>query len=230
MPAKIATIANEKGGVSKTTICFELAVNAMRNGLKVIVVDTDPQQSSVKWKMRRTAVSPDLPTIKVLPIIGLSVGTQIRELATECDLLLVDAGGRDSQEMRLAMLTSHLVVIPTTCSDMDLDGLNRMAMIVNEVRLSNPALEAWVLLTKIKASQTPSTARAAVEEALEREIAPGLPAMHSVLNGLMTAHTYFRQACDDAYSWGRSVQEMDRRNAKAVSESIAVYQEVMRHG
>lgn len=230
MAGKIVTIANEKGGVSKTTVTFELAVNAMRAGLKVIVVDTDPQQSSVKWKMRRAAVSPDLPTIKVLPIVGISVGTQIRELAMECDLLIVDAGGRDSQEMRLAMLTSHLVVIPTTCSDMDLDGLNRMAMIVNEVRLSNPALESWVLLTKIKSSQTPSAARAAVEEALEREITPGSPAMGTVLNGIMGAHTYFRQACDDAYSWGRSVQEMDRRNPKACSESVSVYHDVMRHG
>lgn len=227
MAALIVTIANEKGGVSKTTTCFELSVNALKAGSKVCVIDTDPQQSSTKWKLRREQVSPQLPIIRVLPIVGISVGTQIREIAADYDLVIVDAGGRDSQEMRLAMLTSHLVVIPTTSSDMDLDGLNRMAMIINEVRLSNPGLQAWILITKIKASQTYSTAKTSLDEVLKREIAPGSPAMRTIFNRVMVAHSNFRQAFDDAYSWGRSVLEMNRRNPKASSESVAIYQEVM---
>lgn len=229
--AFILTIANEKGGVGKTTTAVELALQAQAAGHKVVVVDTDHQQSCIKFKMRREQLSGDLPKLRVIPLVGKSVGVQIRELASEFDLVIVDAGGRDSQEMRLALLTSHLVIIPSSAKSMETDGFNKMAALINEVRLQNPDLKALVLPTRLGASSA-SADRGTITEELAKPIDPTVPEdlISDVLPEVMHANTVWRVAYDKAYTWGRSVVEMENRDPKAVSEVVGIYQEVLRHG
>ena len=225
----IITVANEKGGVGKTTTAVELALQALSAGHKACIIDTDHQQSCVKFKMRREQLAGEVAKLKVLPLVGKSVGLQIRELATEFDVLVVDAGGRDSQEMRLAMLTSHLVVIPTSAKSLETDGLNKMAALVNEVRLQNADLSAVILPTRLGASSH-SADRDIIIEECARPIDPDHPeggAIHDVLPVVLRAHTVWRNAYDKAYTWGKSVLEMSPRDPKATSEVVGIYREVM---
>ena len=52
MPTVIA-VANQKGGCGKTTVAMNLAgVLSSEGGMRVLLIDADPQASAQQWAMR----------------------------------------------------------------------------------------------------------------------------------------------------------------------------------
>ena len=53
MDTQIISLANQKGGVGKTTTCANLGIGLAREGKRVLLVDLDPQASltlSLGWR------------------------------------------------------------------------------------------------------------------------------------------------------------------------------------
>lgn len=57
--------AAPKGGVSKSTLCRNLAVAASMDGLRVSTADLDPQASLTIWARRRPTTAPSIKHYRV---------------------------------------------------------------------------------------------------------------------------------------------------------------------
>lgn len=77
MAARIISVNNQKGGPGKTTTTFHLAREAIRRGLKVLLVDADPQGNLTK-----SASAEDLSddTLSLADVLTPRVQEKIREV------------------------------------------------------------------------------------------------------------------------------------------------------
>ena len=93
----IFAIANTKGGVGKSTLAVNLAVLAASQGHKVLLVDADPQASSLQFLNAR---DDSLPAFTGIQISQPIIHKQLPELATHYEYVFIDVGGRDAPVFR----------------------------------------------------------------------------------------------------------------------------------
>ena len=80
----ILVVASEKGGTGKTTIATNLAVMRLLNNKKVLLVDSDPQQSSLDFAKVRGMENID-PSITCTPVIGKEADSVIKQFSQNFD-------------------------------------------------------------------------------------------------------------------------------------------------
>jgi chromosome partitioning protein len=105
------------------------------------LIDTDDTKDVSGWLATRQRDWPALP-----PIHGVHATEEVGELACQArdrghDVVL-DVGGRDSEQLRVAMSVADILLMPIQPSQFDLFSCKRMAGRVREVRRWNPALRA----------------------------------------------------------------------------------------
>ncbi len=121
MAGKIVTIAQQKGGSGKTTIAANLAVALSANGLRVAVLDTDPQGSLGRWLMNRRGAFGDTVNGLGLRTAGAwGARYEARELLREHDLVIIDTPPKMGVDGRPAIEVADLVIIPVTPSQVDI--------------------------------------------------------------------------------------------------------------
>lgn len=212
----IVLVGSEKGGTGKTTIATNLAAMRARDGFDVMLLDTDPQGSATYWcRIRDDA--------KIAPAIFCTqkfgrVDDEVVKLTRKFDDIIIDSGGRDSEEIRSSMLVADRVYIPISPSQFDLWSLTPMAAMAKKAAVLNPKMKVRILLNR--ASTNPSVTEA--EEA--REVIGELDGLE-MSTALLRDRIAFRRAVRD----GLSVVEVKQKDAKAVDEIQTLYQEIY-HG
>ena len=111
MAAKVVTIAQQKGGAGKTTVAVQLAVAWALQGLKVAMLDVDPQGSVAAWSsVRQETGLGSAPLAWALP--GWKLAGEIDRLKADVDVLLVDTPPHAETDARVAIRAAALVLIP----------------------------------------------------------------------------------------------------------------------
>ncbi|MGE3690640.1 MAG: division plane positioning ATPase MipZ [Novosphingobium sp.] len=140
--ARIITVANEKGGVGKSTLAFHLAVALADTGHKVLAIDLDRRQQTLTRTLtnragtaRRLGVRLPQPRSLLLQHpSGAQLCQEIARLGWDCDYLVIDAAGHDSGIARRGIALADVLVSPVNASFVDLDLLGRFHPVTNKLQ------------------------------------------------------------------------------------------------
>jgi chromosome partitioning protein len=111
---------SQKGGTGKTTSSWNIDSVAAGSGLRVLMLDLDPQQSLRHWWERREAHQPQMlaedPSVDDLPAI-------VNAASQQFDLLIIDTPPAADEWVIDVMKCADRIIIPVRASGVDLDAL-----------------------------------------------------------------------------------------------------------
>lgn len=221
----IISIVNEKGGSGKTTIAVNLASRLAKDGDNVLLLDADPQKSTEVFSdMRSQANLP--PLFSNVAKTGLALGDEIKRLKNNFDSIVIDTGGRDSREMRKAIVSSNLIIIPTIPSQYDVIVMDNMIDIFADAKNINEDLQAILLINRVSPnpflSKEIENLKEYIQESTQKRNLSDIKVLDSVI--------YERQAFKKAVTEGKSIDEFSQEGDKALIDFENFYQELIKIG
>ena len=208
----IVLLGGEKGGTGKSTMATNLAVAHLINGKDVILVDADKQASSADWAALRdeNEITPRVPYVQKL---GKKLHVEIQDLEKRYGTVIVDCGGRDSIELRSAMLVANTL----KPSQFDAWTLENNSPVVEQAQLINPNLKVDIFINQ--ASPNPRIKEVQEIQGYIQDF-PELNLAKTVIKDRIA----FRKAA----SAGKTVLELG--DEKAIRELIHLYKEIFDNG
>jgi chromosome partitioning protein len=203
---KTIAFVSQKGGTAKTTGAINLAVEALAHGVRVVIVDLDPQVSASNWFDLRENPEPAVvaPQVPHLPRVLAQAAENGAELA------IIDTPGRTNDAALAAAKAADLIYVPLQPSLVDLETVG---LTLDIIRMGGKA-PALAIQTRVRATGTSHEAAAEWLKRHALEVAP-------VMLGERVVYQH-------AYARGLGVGEAEP-NGKAAQEIQQLYMLTCRH-
>jgi chromosome partitioning protein len=210
----IILIGGEKGGTGKTTIATNLAAIRTIEGHDILLVDTDKQGSASAWSDIRDAKNTKarVPNIQKF---GTSLAADIKDLEKRYEDVIIDAGGRDSIELRAAMTIADKMYVPVQASQFDIWTLSIINDLIAQARGFNPSLFPKVLINRAATNPAVNESKEAMEVLGDFENL-------QLSTHILKERIAYRKAAKN----GSSIIELSKTDTKAITEISALYEEV----
>lgn len=212
----ILLVGGEKGGVGKSLIAVSLATVRALKGYDVLLIDADRQASATLWSNIRVA-DQIVPAVACIEKTGEALGTAVKDLASRYDDIVIDAGGRDSVELRAALTVADVALFPLGYGLFDLGTLDKLAELIDLVKPINPTLSAKVLVNRAETHPNMKEAQTAQDVIGEYHNLDLLPVV-------MRNRIAFSRAIEQ----GRCALELKPQDEAANAELTLVYEGVFK--
>jgi chromosome partitioning protein len=125
---KVLTVANRKGGAGKSTCAAHIAIEAVKDGLRVILIDMDPQKTLEMWWQKSEEENPFLIETTAKDLQGV-----VEKLTNKnFDLCIIDTPGDASVNAISGIKNADLILIPSKPTAPDLAAIGRTISMVEE--------------------------------------------------------------------------------------------------
>ncbi len=203
----VITVGSTKGGVGKSTIACNLAVESALAGTKTLLVDADVQGSSLSFRSIR-----EKDDIQAMAITTPTLHKDLKEFERVYGLILIDAGGRESAVFRSAIAACDLLLIPVLPSQYDLWAANDTIKLLQEARTFKD-IPAYFVVNQVTNTKIAREAMDAMES-----FADEAATLESTL--------FSRTAYKSSILLGKGVSEHEARG-KAAQEIKSLYKEIV---
>lgn len=199
---------NQKGGVGKTTLSVNIAAALAHSGARVLLIDADPQGSSLDWSAAREGD----PIFSVVGLPRASVHKEIGQVGQGYDHIIIDGPPRVTDLARSAIMASDLVLIPVQPSPYDVWAADEVVKLIQEATVYKENLKsAFVVNRKI------------ANTAIGRDVGEALAAYEMpILTSTVTQRVIYAEAA----AQGKAVFEIDTAGP-AAAEIAALVAEIL---
>ncbi|MSQ53155.1 MAG: chromosome partitioning protein ParA [Betaproteobacteria bacterium] len=201
----ILTLGHTKGGVGKSTLALNIAIERLRAGSDTLIVDGDPKQTSISKAIAIRAeagLAPDVPCIVLDD--PRSLRHQVGLQKSKYQDIVIDVGGKDSNALRAALTVTDALLLPIGAESVEIWAIDDILELVAEARGIHD-FRVHALLNRAKpVGPDNADTIAVIREYPDIDLLPGAIGNRAVFSS--------------AFGRGMSVAEYKPRNRKAVDE------------